>query len=397
MIDPNYKIWKKNASYLYDVLVTNSLPWPGLTCDWLPERTSSLNGDYYAHRLLYGTQCDDQQNLNSLIISRFQIPNFQRAKMDNFEQLDEGMYGCVSVKQEVFVRINHRGHVNRARHMPQNPFLIATHSSNSKLYIFDYSTHPSVPETADDFKPNLTLGGHAQDGFGLAWNRRRSGHLLSGANDSCICYYDISEAKATNEEESTILPLQTFKAHEGPVNDVSWNAFHENIFASVADDCQLMLWDTRTTTGRPTVAAASGHEQGVLCVAHNPFSPYLIATGSSDKTIGLFDVRNLSSRLHVFTGHSNEVYQIGWSPHYETVLASSSSDNTVRMYDLRQIGQKEETIFVHSGHCNTVTDFSFNLSEPWLMSSISYDYCLQLWRMNSEACRATCESQFDEI
>ena len=31
-----YKVWKKNVPFLYDVLLTNSLEWPSLTCQWLP-------------------------------------------------------------------------------------------------------------------------------------------------------------------------------------------------------------------------------------------------------------------------------------------------------------------------------------------------------------------------
>lgn len=35
-IDEEYKIWKKNCPYLYDVLVTHGLEWPSLTVNWLP-------------------------------------------------------------------------------------------------------------------------------------------------------------------------------------------------------------------------------------------------------------------------------------------------------------------------------------------------------------------------
>ena len=34
-----YKVWKKNAPYLYDTLITHGLQWPSLTAQWLPDRT----------------------------------------------------------------------------------------------------------------------------------------------------------------------------------------------------------------------------------------------------------------------------------------------------------------------------------------------------------------------
>ena len=35
-INDEYKIWKKNASFLYDLVLTHALEWPSLTVQWLP-------------------------------------------------------------------------------------------------------------------------------------------------------------------------------------------------------------------------------------------------------------------------------------------------------------------------------------------------------------------------
>lgn len=37
-INEEYKIWKKNAPFLYDFVLTHALEWPSLTVDWLPFR-----------------------------------------------------------------------------------------------------------------------------------------------------------------------------------------------------------------------------------------------------------------------------------------------------------------------------------------------------------------------
>lgn len=37
IINEEYKIWKKNAPYLYDLVVTHALEWPSLTAQWLPD------------------------------------------------------------------------------------------------------------------------------------------------------------------------------------------------------------------------------------------------------------------------------------------------------------------------------------------------------------------------
>jgi hypothetical protein len=37
MINEEYKIWKKNSPFLYDMVMTHALEWPSLTVQWLPE------------------------------------------------------------------------------------------------------------------------------------------------------------------------------------------------------------------------------------------------------------------------------------------------------------------------------------------------------------------------
>jgi histone-binding protein RBBP4 len=46
------------------------------------------------------------------------------------------------------------------------------------------------------------------------------------------------------------------------------------------------------------------HQAEVNCLAFNPFNEYVLATGSADKTVAIFDIRNLSHRMHTFAHHT---------------------------------------------------------------------------------------------
>ena len=51
VINEEYKIWKKNTPFLYDLVMTHALEWPSLTAQWLPDVTRlaqsySLNISY---------------------------------------------------------------------------------------------------------------------------------------------------------------------------------------------------------------------------------------------------------------------------------------------------------------------------------------------------------------
>ena len=93
---------------------------------------------------------------------------------------------------QVEVQINHQGEVNKARYMPQMPKMIATKTTSGEIHLFDYYKHSGSP-TTDEVKPELRLLGHTKEGYGLDWNPKQAGLLLSGSDDNKICLWDVSQ------------------------------------------------------------------------------------------------------------------------------------------------------------------------------------------------------------
>jgi histone-binding protein RBBP4 len=133
------------------------------------------------------------------------------------------------------------------------------------------------------------------------------------------------------------------------------------------------------------------HEDTVNCISFNHFSEYLLVTGGADKKIHLWDMRNLSKRLHCFEGHRDEVMQLQWSPTNETILGSCSQDRRVHIWDLSKIGEEQtpedaedgppELLFIHGGHTQKVSDFGWNMHDDWVVASVAEDNILQIWQM----------------
>ena len=46
------------------------------------------------------------------------------------------------------------------------------------------------------------------------------------------------------------------------------------------------------------------------CLSFNPYSEFILATGSADKTVALWDLRNLKLKLHSFESHKDEIFQV---------------------------------------------------------------------------------------
>ncbi|KAG1441763.1 hypothetical protein G6F56_011343 [Rhizopus delemar] len=283
-----HRLWKKNARFLYDLVITQSLEWPSLTCQWFPDVENRPDKNYKTQRLLLGTHTNDEEP-NYLMIASVQLPkDNQDIDLRKYEESSNeiGGYGAYNIAEiQITQKIVHEGEVNRARYQFENPNVIATKSRSGEVYVFDRTMHASFPND-ESFNPDLRLVGHSQEGYGLAWNphRSRSTHLISAGYDGIIAHWDIA---AASKENRVLSPIQTYKAHRSSVSDVGWHMKYDSVFASVSDDGQLMVWDTRDESYQP-INQVQAHNLEANCVEFSPKNEWLLATGSSDKPGGLW-------------------------------------------------------------------------------------------------------------
>ncbi|TFK26744.1 WD40 repeat-like protein [Coprinopsis marcescibilis] len=396
LINEEYKTWKKNAPYLYDLVITHALDWPSLTCQWLPDKEQNPNKPYTTHRLILGTHTSGQAQ-DHLQIATVQIPKRDNPatgadKLDRGDYDDErGELGGHNVppapRIQIVQRINHEAEVNRARYMPQNPDLIATKAVTGEVFVFDRTKHSSEPERGGVCKPDIRLVGQNREGYGLAWNPNNKGHILGASEDMTICHWDVN---SYSKAKTSIEPTTVFRGHASVVGDVDWHRSDPHSFASVGDDRMLMLWDTRSAA-KPQVEIQA-HDSEILAVSFSPATDHLLVTGSADKTIVLHDIRSPAKKLHVFESHTDEVLHLAWSPHNPTIFASASSDRRINIWDLALIGQEQtpddqedgppELLFVHGGHTSRPTDFCWapGEAENWTAASVSEDNVVMVWQ-----------------
>ncbi|GBG32591.1 Histone-binding protein RBBP4 [Hondaea fermentalgiana] len=392
VIAEEYKVWKKNTPFLYDLVLTHALEWPSLTVQWLDRKTKFADKDYSEQELLMGTHTADGAQ-NHLLIARVRLPN-ETANIDARKYDDErgelGGYGGTASKIEVKVRINHDGEVNRARYMPQDDYIVGTKTNAGEVHVFYVRDHESKPAEDSPAQPDVRCAGHNKEGYGLDWSPQRKGHILSSSDDGSICHWDINGKP--DAKSKALDPLHSYSAHGGTVvGDVQWHCKHQELFGSIGDDGAMCLWDLRAKDAKPIATAAKAHEKGVNTLSFSPFNDYLSLTGGSDKVIKLWDQRNLNRPLHVFEGHTDEIYKVEWAPFSEAIMASCGADRRVMVWDLSRIGDElnpedtadgaPELLFVHGGHTATVNDFSWNTNDPWTIASVAEDNVVQVFQL----------------
>ena len=127
---------------------------------------------------------------------------------------------------------------------------------------------------------------------------------------------------------------------------MAWSRHDENVFGSVGDDKNMILYDLRNDKHSFTIEA---HSEEINSIDFNHFNKHLILSGSNDKTIALWDMRNLSHKLHTFNSHRNEVISARWNTKIETLFASSSADRRINVWDLGQISAKQSAVDAEDG------------------------------------------------
>nr|POE87562.1 histone acetyltransferase type b subunit 2 [Quercus suber] len=328
-----------------------------------------------------------------LQIAHINLPNPPAATLADYNPQTEELGGFGASKEQitfsVVQKIKHPTEVNKARYQPQNPNLIATWASDRNVYLWDRTKHSSVP--GDECKPQATLKGHKEEGFALEWNKSVEGQLLSGSQDNTVCVWDL--ANDYSHEHAVLEPKFTYTHHTSCVNDVQYHpSFALNFFGSVSDDCTIQFIDMRQSTkAKPAVSFLNAHQDAINTLSFHPTFDKLLATGSADKTIGVFDLRFPEhGKIHALQGHKDVITKVDWHPSDPAIIASSSDDRRVIFWDLSRAGMEQtpedaedgppEMLFMHGGHTNRVSDFSWNKNDPWVMCSAAEDNLIQVWR-----------------
>ncbi|KAJ9084515.1 hypothetical protein DSO57_1023724 [Entomophthora muscae] len=225
-------------------------------------------------------------------------------------------------------------------HPDPNKLLLAAGSKVGELSLWDASLYAEEWRTgtpglasADDFDPDslvFRFQPHYHAVTGLHFHPACRSKLVSSSHDGTIRLLDM--------ENKTI--VSALSGTEGSLSltslDFAIDQPHVAFFSSYSGD--IGFHDLRTTgLGQPTALYnlnANGKKIG--CLTLNPVRPYLLATASNDRTIKLWDTRNLKSST-LFEplcqiNFPNSVNSAHWDP-TGNQLVSTGFEHALRVLD----------------------------------------------------------------
>lgn len=90
--------------------------------------------------------------------------------------------------------------------------------------------------------------------------------------------------------------------------------------------------------GLGSSAGHKAHDGPVLCLHSSVFNRSVLASGSGDETVKVWDVSS-NACVHAYSHHNNKVQCVRWHPSEQAVMLSAAFDRRLALLDVRQPGQ----------------------------------------------------------
>lgn len=170
--------------------------------------------------------------------------------------------------------------------------------------------------------------------------------------------------------------------HVDAVMCLAWNAAHPSLLASGSADTTVKLWDL--SHPRAALRSFATHKAKVQAVAWNPAQATVLATGAYDKKACVFDTR-APTDVAAFK-LSADVEAIKWDPFRPERLLVSTEDGLVRSYDARN-PKVTHPIFTLHAHDSAVSALDVSTLARDLVVTGSTDKKVKIWSTSADNLR----------
>ncbi|GMY22611.1 periodic tryptophan protein 1 homolog [Fagus crenata] len=198
--------------------------------------------------------------------------------------------------------------------------LIAVGSMEPSIKIWDL-------DIIDEVQPCVVLGGIAERKEkkkkvqAVAWNHHAPQVILTGSFDRSIVMKDGRMPEHSGYKWSVTADVES----------LAWDPHTEHSF--VGFDVRAAKSDAAASVSKPSFTLHA-HDKAVCTVSYNPSAPNLLATGSEDKMVKLWDLSNNQPSCIASTNpKAGAVFSVSFSEDSPFLLAIGGSKGNLEVWD----------------------------------------------------------------
>ncbi|KAI8579842.1 hypothetical protein K450DRAFT_240592 [Umbelopsis ramanniana AG] len=185
---------------------------------------------------------------------------------------------------------------------------------------------------------------------------------------------------------SDVTIVEQWQAHDLEAWIAAFNYWQTEVIYTGADDCLFKGWDMRMGVSQPTFTSKK-HDMGVTAIQSSPHTEHILATGSYDERLRIWDTRSMRAPLtEIETGGG--IWRIKWHPTKKDTLLSASMHAGGFVVNVKGglIDNSEDKI-----QCEVTTEFLdhtsmtyggdwvYNHDDDLIATCSFYDHVLHLW------------------
>lgn len=212
------------------------------------------------------------------------------------------------------------------------------HASSSRMSPIGikFAGESSLPQSEDEQPLCLSLNWEQ-------FTHSDTNRIVSTYSNGEVAIHDV--ALSNESETAEIIECYRWKAHTMFSNPAEvWSACfandgNGNVVLSGGDEGCLKVWDIRSPTLTSPSQTLKPFDAGVTVISQHPRHEHLVACGSYDETMCLFDVRFMSKKHPLF--HSEPVgggiWRIQWHPHDDNRILLAAMHGGCRILQMSHI------------------------------------------------------------
>lgn len=257
--------------------------------------------------------------------------------------------------------------------------LDSSFNSNAQLQIYDLDLANAVLDakvvasidTPARFN-SIVWGAEGQDGS-------PNGMIVGGCENAAIYIYDSNKLLAGEEA----LVSSTEGKHSGPVFSLDLNPFQKNLLACGSSDCEITIFDLNKQSEPMAPGAKPALNADVTCVLWNRMVQHILASSYAGRCV-VWDLKKTASIMQISDSVSRmKARSIAWHPNVATQLIMASDDDAtpfVQLWDLRYATAPLKTL---EGHERGILGMSWCHKDPDLLITTGKDNKTLVWNPNS--------------